>query len=140
MCEWDLLNKQIRTQVKPDGGALVALSALPNGNLIIATEEGSILEVASNGQVGHVQMNEIKFTNRPSLSQVMSRLKNPDLFATCLQYLSRDQVVLVGTKTGSVRAYKYPLTNRSEFQEHFTQLGSISHVSNTNESCHTRRK
>ena len=90
MCEWDLLNKQIRTQVKPDGGALVAISALPNGNLIIATEEGSILEVASNGQVGHVQMNEIKFTNRPSLDHRLCLgsiipICSPLASSTCLE-------------------------------------------------------
>ncbi len=135
LCEWDLLSKQIRTQVKPDGGALVALTALTNGNLIVATEEGSILEVASNGQVSdrtkkeHVDNVGTCLDGAPIFVQVMARVKSVDLFATCLQFLSRDQVVLVGTKTGSVRAYKYPLSNRSEFLEHFTQLGSISHVS-----------
>ena len=117
LCEWDLLNKQIRSQVKPDGG-LTALVALPNGHLIVCTEEGGIVDVAAGGQV-------------------VARIQNADFFATCLQFLPRDQVLLVGTKTGAVRAYNYPLSSRSEFQEHFTQLGSISHViiSNITVSC-----
>lgn len=40
-------------------------------------------------------------------------------------------MILVGTRTGGVRAYKYPINSRSEYQEHFTQYGSITQMSET---------
>ena len=48
--------------------------------------------------------------------------------ATSLFYLSREQIILVGTRTGGVRAYKYPINSRSDYQEHFTQYGAITQV------------
>ena len=62
---------------------------------------------------------------------MVCRLRSSELSATSLLYLPRDQIILVGTRTGGIRAYKYPINSRSDYQEHFTQYGAITQMSET---------
>lgn len=132
LCEWDSVSHEVRMQVKPNGNSLVDLVALSNGHLVVASIDGEVVEVGADG---HVKPRI--FTLRPPEFrtcchfQVVCRLRGSELCATSLLYLQREQVILVGTRTGGVRAYKYPINSRSDYQEHFTQYGAITQMSET---------
>ena len=59
---------------------------------------------------------------------MVCRLRASELAATALYYLSREQIILIGTRMGGIRAYKYPINSRSDYQENFTQCGAITQV------------
>ena len=59
---------------------------------------------------------------------MVCRLRASELAATALYYISREQIILIGTRMGGIRAYKYPINSRSDYQEHFTQCGAITQV------------
>lgn len=49
LCEWDIINQQVRMQVKPNGpmASLLDLIVHSNGNVLVVCDDGSILEVAT---------------------------------------------------------------------------------------------
>ncbi|XP_046630925.1 cilia- and flagella-associated protein 57-like [Daphnia pulicaria] len=112
LCVWDSTSHEVLMQVKPNGINLIDLAVLSNGHLIVASVDGEVVEVAEDGQV-------------------VCRLRAAELSATSLYYLSREQIILVGTRMGGLRAYKYPINSRSDYQEHFTQYGAITQISET---------
>ncbi|XP_032791524.2 LOW QUALITY PROTEIN: cilia- and flagella-associated protein 57 [Daphnia magna] len=112
LCVWDSTSHEVLMQVKPNGNSLIDLAAISNGHLIVASIDGEVVEVAGDGQI-------------------VCRLRASELSATSLFYLSREQIILVGTRMGGLRAYKYPINTRSDYQEHFTQYGAITQISET---------
>jgi hypothetical protein len=119
-------------QVKPNGINLIDLAVLSNGHLIVASVDGEVVEVAEDGQVYNInfffycEMKTITQRVFFGFIQVVCRLRAAELSATSLYYLSREQIILVGTRMGGLRAYKYPINSRSDYQEHFTQYGAIT--------------
>lgn len=132
LCVWDSTTHEVLMQVKPNGISLIDLAALSNGHLIVASIDGEVVEVDEDGQVINIYCFDsgVKVITLNAefceFLQVVCRLRAADLSATSLFYLSREQIILVGTRMGGLRAYKYPINNRSDYQEHFTQFGAIT--------------
>lgn len=45
------MTREVRMQVKPSGTSLIDLMVLSNKNLIVASAEGEVIEVSTEGQV-----------------------------------------------------------------------------------------
>lgn len=51
LCEWDPTTHEVRMQVKPSGTSLTDLIVLSNKNLVVASADGEVIEVGTDGHV-----------------------------------------------------------------------------------------